>query len=91
MTGVARRHNMPLEDIQVEIKYPGLFGGKPQNEEAAAEGRTITKKAIKRITLKGDLSEKDLQILRNTAKHCPVGQFFRGGALEFTDEIMVVR
>ena len=92
MTDVACRRNMPLEAIRVEIAANPLFGGKAQAEEAAAEARQVQKrKSLKRIILKGNLSEKDLQILKNTAKHCPVSRLFAAGAMEFVDEFVLER
>lgn len=91
-TGVARRRKMPLEGIRVEIANSPLFGGKAEAEEASAEAKSVNhKQAIKRIILKGDINERELQILKNTAKHCPVSRLFGAGMIEFVDEFIVER
>jgi uncharacterized OsmC-like protein len=92
LMGVARRRKMPLEAIRVKIITNRLFSGKMGAEEAAAEGKPVqTRRSLKRITLQANLSDRDLQILKNTAKHCPVSRLFGQGAVEFVDAFSVKR
>lgn len=88
--GVARRRNMPLESIRVEITLGPLYGSKAEGAEASAQGLPAErKKSIKRIYLKGPLTEQDIQVLSNTARHCPVARLFENGLVEFVDEIVL--
>ena|SRR5437773_1942389 len=91
MAGVARRRRMQLQRIRVEITTSPLFEGvKSEAEEAAVEGRQIDRKEVyPRVIVKGNLSDRDMQVLKNTVKYCPVSRLFANGAMQFYPEFVV--
>jgi hypothetical protein len=85
---------MDLRDIEVVLKMPVAKSvgplGKGASLDAAIEGRIIGRKVIKQITLYGRLSERETQVLRNSARFCPVSQLLSGKSLEVEDAFEVV-
>ena len=84
---------MGIEGLRVEMELHRIFSGKEEAEEAAAKGTDLDKRrpVIKRVYVKPSrsLSERDVQVLRNTMKHCPLGRMFSGGDLEFQEELII--
>ncbi len=79
--------------MRVELELHRIFSTKKEAEEAAEKGTDRDKKrpVFKRVYLKPSrsLSERDVQVLRNTMKYCPVGRMFSGGDIEFHEELIV--
>lgn len=93
MAGVARRRNIPLRYLRVEIELHRIFQDKTEAERAAAEGIGLDRKrkVVKRVIVGTaiELSERDVTVLRNTIKYCPVGRMFSGGNIEWTEELRI--
>ena len=88
--GVARRRNMPLKGIQVEIIANHLFSGQQETAEASATGRQVARrKAPKKVLLTGPLNEQEFQTLKNVAKFCPVGRMFENGMVEIVHDYVL--
>ena len=83
---------MALLGIEVTIRMPIVPGpgqSKAASLDAAEEGRIITRGAQKVITLRGAFSERDLQVLKNASRFCPVAQLFSGKSLQMEDAFEV--
>lgn len=86
VAGVARRRNMDVRSIRVEIDANKVLGSKQEAEEAAAHGMgTARRCAHKRLIVTGEVSAEELAILERAAKYCPVGRLFREGWLVFAE------
>lgn len=89
--GVARRRNMPLKGIQVEIVANHLFPGIQETVEASSSGRKVGRQqALKKVILTGPLDERQFETLKNSAVHCPVGRLMENGLVEFVHEFVLL-
>ncbi len=90
---MARRHNVVIAGLRVEIELHRIFQNKAESEEAASTGKGLDRKrkAYKRVilTTPTELSERQRTALQNTIKFCPVGRMFSGGDIDFTNEFIV--
>ena len=79
--------------MRVELELHRIFSTKKEAEEAAEKGTHLDKKrpVIKRVYLKPSrsLSEREVQVFRNTMKYCPVGRMFSGGDVAFQEELVI--
>ena len=89
--GVARRRGMRFQSLSVEIEARPAFASKADAEEAAAEGRSVSRqRALKRIVIEGDLSDAERSTLLRAAKFCPVNRMMASGLYEFEEELVCV-
>lgn len=89
--GVARRKDIPLKSIRVEIVVNHLFPSKAEAVDAAAEAlKAPRQQGLKKVTLHGTFTDRQFRIMRNAAKHCPVGRMFENGLVEFVHEFELV-
>lgn len=80
----ADRKNWPLESIQVHIDYDAQYS---EDVAHCDEEKRRMGKFTRRIALKGDLSEKQIQRLMQIADRCPVHRTLEGGVKISTEKI----
>jgi hypothetical protein len=78
LTPTSRRHAIAFELRLGDARFS------TEADEVAAEGRAMTgKSALKCIIVEDDLSERDIEILKNTAKPRLVSRVFGHGLIGF--------
>ncbi len=65
----ARRKNMPLESVEVELSLKKEHN---RNAAGAEDMKNLTEKIIREIHVKGNLSEQEKNRLLEIAQRCPV-------------------
>lgn len=65
----ARRKNMPLESVEVDLSFQRVHN---QDAQAVEDKKNFIEKIIREIHVKGNLSEQEKNRLLEIAQKCPV-------------------